>query len=202
MVPLQCGDLVRRTGGRATPRCLRTPSRVPAVVPASFRARSRLYCRTYLPPCWLLSGCTATKIPGCTAAQLGLQACAGRREECLRPGWRLQRGTSSWSGWASPSSTRPGSIRPFGMNFLSIARAVVMWSRIVQLARAGTIRPAIGRQIDFAAGLVALEWRETTGRTVVVRCREGEPAARPAPQPEMVPVRIAQCSCTRARATR
>ena len=50
--------------------------------------------------------------------------------------------------------------------------------------------------------LVALEWRETTGRTVVVRCREGEPAARPAPQPEMVPVRIAQCSCTRARATR
>jgi NADPH:quinone reductase len=64
----------------------------------------------------------------------------------------------------------PRTVRPFGMNFLSTAQGVEMWSRIVQLARAGTIRPVIGRQIDFSevpAALEALERRETTGRTVV-----------------------------------
>jgi NADPH:quinone reductase-like Zn-dependent oxidoreductase len=40
----------------------------------------------------------------------------------------------------------------------------------LHLARAGTIRPVIDRQIKFGdvpAGLEALERRETTGRTVV-----------------------------------
>jgi len=65
----------------------------------------------------------------------------------------------------------PRAVRPFGMNFLSTAQGVDIWSRIVQLARAGTIRPVIGRQIDFAdvpAQLEAIERRETTGRTVVL----------------------------------
>ena len=56
------------------------------------------------------------------------------------------------------------------MNFLSTAQGVDIWSRILQLTRAGTIRPVIGRQIEFVdvpAGLEALERRETTGRTVV-----------------------------------
>ena len=42
--------------------------------------------------------------------------------------------------------------------------------RPLQLARAGTIHPVIGRQIEFAdvpAALEALERRETTGRIVV-----------------------------------
>ena len=56
------------------------------------------------------------------------------------------------------------------MNFLSIAQGVEIWNRILQLTQARTIRPVIGRQIDFAnvpAELEALEQRETTGRTVV-----------------------------------
>jgi NADPH2:quinone reductase len=64
----------------------------------------------------------------------------------------------------------PRAVRPFGMNFLSTAQGVDIWNRILHLARAGTIRPVIGRQIAFAdvpAGLEALERRETTGRTVV-----------------------------------
>jgi len=66
----------------------------------------------------------------------------------------------------------PRTIRPFGMNFLSTAQGVEIWSHILQLARAGSIRPVIGRQIEFAevpAALEALERRETTGRTVVLR---------------------------------
>ena len=64
----------------------------------------------------------------------------------------------------------PRTTRPFGMNFLSTAQGVDIWNRILQLARAGTIRPVIGRQIEFAevpVELEALERRETTGRTVV-----------------------------------
>jgi NADPH:quinone reductase len=64
----------------------------------------------------------------------------------------------------------PRQARPFGMNFLSTARGVDIWSRILHLTRAGTIRSVIGQQIEFAdvpAGLEALERRETTGRTVV-----------------------------------
>ncbi len=64
----------------------------------------------------------------------------------------------------------PRTTRPFGMNFLSTGQGVDIWGRILHLARAGTIRPVIGRQIDFAevpAALEALERRETTGRTVV-----------------------------------
>jgi NADPH2:quinone reductase len=71
--------------------------------------------------------------------------------------------------FAYVDSPRPA--RPFGMNFLSTAQGVDIWNRILQLSRAGTIRPVIGRQIEFAdvpAGLEALERRETTGRTVVV----------------------------------
>jgi NADPH2:quinone reductase len=70
--------------------------------------------------------------------------------------------------FAYANSPRPA--RPFGMNFLSTAQGVEIWSRIVHLARAGTIRPVIGQQIEFAdvpAGLEALERRETTGRIVV-----------------------------------
>lgn len=64
----------------------------------------------------------------------------------------------------------PRTTRPFGMNFLSTAQGVDIWSRILQLAQAGAIRPVIGRQIEFTevpAALEALERRETTGRTVV-----------------------------------
>jgi NADPH2:quinone reductase len=64
----------------------------------------------------------------------------------------------------------PRATRMFGMNFLSTAKGVEIWNRILQFARAGTIRPVIGRQIEFAdvpAELEALERRETTGRTVV-----------------------------------
>jgi NADPH2:quinone reductase len=64
----------------------------------------------------------------------------------------------------------PRTVRPFGMNFLSSAQGIEMWNRILQLARAGTIHPVIGRQIEFVdvpAALEALERRETTGRIVV-----------------------------------
>ena len=43
----------------------------------------------------------------------------------------------------------PRTIRPFGMNFLSTAQGVESWSHVLQLARAGTIRPVIGKQIGF-----------------------------------------------------
>jgi NADPH2:quinone reductase len=70
--------------------------------------------------------------------------------------------------FAYANSPRPA--RPFGMNFLSTAQGVDIWSRILHLTLAGTIHPVIGQQIEFAdvpAGLEALERRETTGRTVV-----------------------------------
>src|SRR5580698_6462548 len=70
--------------------------------------------------------------------------------------------------FAYADSPRPA--RPFGMNFLSTAQGVDIWNRVLQLARAGTIRPVVGQQIEFAevpAELEALERRETTGRTVV-----------------------------------
>jgi len=70
--------------------------------------------------------------------------------------------------FAFVDSPRPA--RSFGMNFLSTAQGVDIWSHILHLARAGTIRPVIGQQIEFAdvpARLEALERRETTGRTVV-----------------------------------
>jgi NADPH2:quinone reductase len=64
----------------------------------------------------------------------------------------------------------PRATRMFGLNFLSTAQGVEIWNRVLQLARNGTIRPVIGRQIEFddvPAELEALERRETTGRTVV-----------------------------------
>ncbi len=70
--------------------------------------------------------------------------------------------------FAYVDSPRPA--RPFGMNFLSTAQGVDIWSRILHLARAGSIGPVIGRHTEFAdvpAELEALERRETTGRTVV-----------------------------------
>jgi NADPH2:quinone reductase len=70
--------------------------------------------------------------------------------------------------FAYVDSPRPA--RPFGMNFLSTAQGVDIWNRILHLARAGSIRPVIGREIDFAevpAALESLEQRATTGRTVV-----------------------------------
>ena len=64
----------------------------------------------------------------------------------------------------------PRAPRLFGLNFLSTAQGVDIWNRILHLARAGVIRPVIGRQIEFdqvPGELEALERRETTGRTVV-----------------------------------
>jgi NADPH:quinone reductase len=65
----------------------------------------------------------------------------------------------------------PRGTRIFGLNFLSTAQGVEIWNRVLHLARSGTVRPVIGRQIEFAdvpAELEALERRETTGRTVVL----------------------------------
>jgi NADPH2:quinone reductase len=65
----------------------------------------------------------------------------------------------------------PRGTRMFGLNFLSTAQGVEIWNRVLHLARNGTVRPVIGRQIEFAdvpAELEALERRETTGRTVVL----------------------------------
>ena len=70
--------------------------------------------------------------------------------------------------FAYVDSPRPA--RPFGMNFLSTAQGVDIWSRILHLTRAGTIRAVVGHQIafdDVPVGLEALERRETIGRTVV-----------------------------------
>ncbi len=56
------------------------------------------------------------------------------------------------------------------MNFVSTAQSIDIWNRILHLTRTGTIRPVIGRQIEFAdvpSGLEDLERRTTTGRTVV-----------------------------------
>jgi len=64
-------------------------------------------------------------------------------------------------------SPRPA--RRFGMNFVSAA-GIDIWDRILHLTRAGTIRPVIGRHIDFTevpSGLESLERRATIGRTVV-----------------------------------
>jgi NADPH2:quinone reductase len=79
--------------------------------------------------------------------------------------------------FAYADSPRPA--RPFGMNFLSTAQGIDIWSRILQLTRAGAIHPVIGRHIGFAdvpLGLEALERRETTGRTVVHTPSVGDPA--------------------------
>jgi NADPH:quinone reductase len=79
--------------------------------------------------------------------------------------------------FAYADSPRPA--RPFGMNFVSTAQGVDIWSRILHLTRAGTIRPVIGQHIEFAdvpAGLEALERRKTTGRTVVRMPPEGDEA--------------------------
>jgi NADPH:quinone reductase len=79
--------------------------------------------------------------------------------------------------FAYADSPRPA--RPFGMNFVSTAQGVDIWSRILHLTRAETIRPVIGQHIEFAdvpAGLEALERRKTTGRTVVRMPPEGDEA--------------------------
>jgi NADPH2:quinone reductase len=79
--------------------------------------------------------------------------------------------------FAYVDSPRPA--RPFGMNFLSTAQGIDIWSRILHLTRAGTIRSVIGQQIEFAnvpVGLEALERRETTGRTVVRMPLDGSDA--------------------------
>jgi NADPH2:quinone reductase len=71
--------------------------------------------------------------------------------------------------FAYVDSPRPA--RPFGMNFVSTAQGIDIWNRILHLTRAGTIRPVIGRQIEFAevpSGLEDLERRATIGRTVVL----------------------------------
>ena len=77
--------------------------------------------------------------------------------------------------FAYVDSPRPA--RPFGMNFVSTAQGIDIWNRILHLTRAGTIRPVIGRQIEFAevpTGLVDLEQRATIGRTVVRTPSDGE----------------------------
>jgi NADPH2:quinone reductase len=70
--------------------------------------------------------------------------------------------------FAYADSPRPA--RPFGMNFVSTAQGVDIWSRILHLTRTGSIHPVIGRRVEFSevpAQLEALERRKTTGRTVV-----------------------------------
>jgi NADPH2:quinone reductase len=70
--------------------------------------------------------------------------------------------------FAYVESPRPA--RAFGMNFASSAEGIEVWSRILHLAHAGTIRPVIGEVIEFAevpGWLERLEARETTGRIVV-----------------------------------
>ena len=70
--------------------------------------------------------------------------------------------------FAYADSPRPA--RPFGMNFLSTAQGVDIWSRMLHLTRTGSIRPVIGRSVEFSevpVQLEALERRETIGRTVV-----------------------------------
>jgi NADPH2:quinone reductase len=76
--------------------------------------------------------------------------------------------------FAYVDSPRPA--RPFGMNFVSTSQGIDIWNRILQLARAGTIRPVIGRQIEFEevpTGLEDLEQRATIGRTVVRTPQDG-----------------------------
>ncbi len=76
--------------------------------------------------------------------------------------------------FAYVDSPRPA--RPFGMNFVSTAQGIDIWNRILHLTRAGTIRPVIGRQIEFAevpTGLEDLERRATIGRTVVHAPQDG-----------------------------
>jgi NADPH:quinone reductase len=76
--------------------------------------------------------------------------------------------------FAYVDSPRPA--RPFGMNFVSTAEGIDIWNRILQLTRAGTIRPVIGREIEFAdvpSGLEDLEQRATVGRTVVSTVQDG-----------------------------
>ena len=63
--------------------------------------------------------------------------------------------------FAYVDSPRPA--RPFGMNFVSTAQGIDIWSRILHLTRAGTIRPVIGRQIEFAEVPSALEDLERAG---------------------------------------
>jgi len=66
-------------------------------------------------------------------------------------------------------SPRPA--RAFGMNFLSAADGIRIWTEILQLARQGRIRAVIGKEIAFnevPEALAAQERRETTGRTVVL----------------------------------
>ncbi len=64
----------------------------------------------------------------------------------------------------------PRGPRAFGMNFMSTAEGVAMWTEILQLARQGSIRPVIGRHVafdDVPQALAALENRQTTGRNVI-----------------------------------
>jgi len=70
--------------------------------------------------------------------------------------------------FAYVESPRPA--RPFGMNFASTAQGIEVWSQILHLAHAGTVRPVVGQVIEFAdvpAWLEKLEGRETIGRIVV-----------------------------------
>jgi NADPH2:quinone reductase len=64
----------------------------------------------------------------------------------------------------------PRPAHSFGMNFLTRADGIRIWGEVVKLARAGRIRPVIGREIEFAGvpeALEAIGRRETMGRTVV-----------------------------------
>lgn len=57
-----------------------------------------------------------------------------------------------------------------GFNFPSHASGVALHEKLLALIEAGTVRPVIGRHVDFAelpAALDAMERRETVGRTVV-----------------------------------
>ena len=58
-----------------------------------------------------------------------------------------------------------------GFNFPSHASGVELHERVLGLVRAGKVRPVVGRTLPFERlpeGLVAMERRETVGRTVVL----------------------------------
>jgi len=65
----------------------------------------------------------------------------------------------------------PRITRSLGMNFMSSADGLRIWTTILQLAKRKEIRPVVGRTIEFGEVprmLEAMERRETMGRTVVL----------------------------------
>jgi NADPH2:quinone reductase len=65
----------------------------------------------------------------------------------------------------------PRPTHSLGMNFLTRADGIRIWSNIVQMTKREQIRPVVGREIEFhdvPVTLEAIERRETMGRTIVL----------------------------------